>query len=87
MLQLECDAVSSLQRDEGVEQLRKEKEDIEEAIKVVYQDADTQLSERDLKWQELLARTKDEDKHIQRQNCETCKKFYVQKFSKWSKPC
>ena len=75
--------MSSLQRDEGVEQLRKEKEDIEEAIKVVYQDADTQLSERDLKWQELFARTKEEGKHIQRQNRETCKKFYVQKYSKW----
>ena len=72
-------------RDEELEQLRKEKEDLHQTVLTVYQDAETQLSERDLKWQELLNRTKADGDKMQRQYRETYKKHYTQKYLGWCK--
>ena len=72
-------------RDEELEQLRKEKEDLHQTVLAFYQDAETQLSERDLKWQELLNRAKADGDKMQHQYRETCKKHYTQKYLGWCK--
>ena len=66
-------------------QLRKEKDDLQKSIEVIYHDAETQLSERDQKWQEIVDKTKAHYDELSRQHRETYKKYYVQKYLKWCK--
>ena len=68
-----------------MEQLRKEKDDLQKSIDVIYHDAETQLSERDQKWQEMVDKTKAHYEELSRQHREAYKKRYVQKYLKWCK--